>query len=188
MDSITILGVPIKVSFKIGEGGEPMDEAKIEQAVEDMAALINSKDWPPDFSDAFKGMKEIVFFDGKVKINNFMVDRPGTDEDDAVFYWEANEFLNNLEIDVHANIFFHDCWHVVQFKRAGNKYAADEDERVAREVDAITQQIKAGEILGNSPAEIAFLVEFKGNQQKIIDRLKEGIDKGVAHDAGGPRR
>jgi hypothetical protein len=188
MDSITILGTPIKVSFKIGEGGAPMDEAQIEQSVEDMAALINGKDWPPDFADAFRGMKEIVFFTGKVKINESVVERPGTDEDDAIFYWQAREFLRNLEIDVHANIFFHDCWHIVQFKRAGNKSAVEQDKRVAREVDAITQQIEAGKILGNSPDEIAFLEDFKGDQQKIIDRLKEGIDTGVAHESGGPRR
>lgn len=188
MDSITILGAPIKVSFKIGEGGEPMDEAKIEQAVEDMAALINSKDWPSDFADAFRSMKEIVFFTGMVEINGFPVERPGTDEDDAIFYWETEEFLKNPEIDVHANIFFHDCWHLVQFKRAGNKSAVPGKEQVAREVDAITQQIEAGKILGNSPDEIAFLEEFRGDQQKIIDRLKEGIGKAVAHDSGGPRR
>lgn len=185
MKMITILGHPIAVSFQVGDGGEAMDEETIFTEVEKMADLINSKDWPDDLAHAYKSMKGIVFFDGKVNINGYMVDRPGTDEDDAIFYWEAEEFLKNPEIDVHANIFFHDCWHVVQFQNAG--YAA-ENERVGREVDAITRQIEAGKILGNDEREIAFLENFKSDQQKIIDRLKEGVEKGVAHEAGGPRK
>jgi hypothetical protein len=176
MASIKVLGARIPVEFKIGkEAVLPMDQAAILKGAGEMAALINSKTWPPAFAAAFKGMKKIVFFEGKVKVNGHLVDRPGVDEDDAIFYWEASEFNNNTDADVRANTFFHDCWHVVQFKAAGKKFAKGEKERVAREVDALNQQIAVARILGNDAREIKFIEDFRDDQDRIKARLDEGV-------------
>lgn len=180
MASIKILGATIPVEFKVGKDAVlPMDQAAILKGAGEMAALINSKTWPPAFAAAFKGMKKIVFFEGKVKVNGHLIDRPGVDEDDAIFYWEASEFTANTDADVRANTFFHDCWHVVQFKAKGNKFAKDQKEQVAREVDAINQQIAVARILGNDAREIKFLEDFRDDQARIKARLDEGVGGGA---------
>src|SRR4029079_11515817 len=98
------------------------------------------------------------FFAGQVMVNGYPMDRPCCDQDDAVFYWEAEEFMRNTDADVRANTFFHDCWHVVQFRRDG--YATEEPEQVAREVDAIEQQIAVGRTLEWDARGIAFVVDI----------------------------
>ena len=175
MANVRILGKKIKIRFKRGVNSSgPIDEARILQGVGEMAALINSKTWPPNLAQAYTGLKKIVFFNGKVKVNNVMVERPGIDERKAAFFWELAEF-NRDDADGHANTLFHDGWHVVQFKRAGNRHAHLIDERVAREVDAVDRQIEAATILGSSADDIAFLVGFRNDPARIRARLLEGI-------------
>lgn len=181
MASINVLGKTIQIEFQIGQDAKrTLDEAALTQGAQQMAALINSKIWTEDQKNAFTGIHKIVFFEGKVVVNGHVMDRPCCDEDDAVFYWEAEEFERNTDADVRANTFFHDCWHVVQFKRTGNKFAQGQQEQVEREVDAINEQLKVAEILGNSPGEIEFLRHFRDNQQGIIARLKEGVGNQLA--------
>ena len=164
-------------------GEEPkrrLDEARLIEGAEEMAALINSCVWAEEQRSAFTGIKKIVFFEGKVVVNGHVMDRPCCDEDDAIFYWEAEEFERNTDADVRANTFFHDCWHVVQFKRAGNRFAKDQREQVEREVDAINEQLKVCETLGNSPHEIQHLIKFRDDHPEIVKRLKEGVGNQVA--------
>jgi hypothetical protein len=186
MASIDILGKDVPVEFKIGAGATAadLDEDGLLAGAREMARLINSKDWLPEQIDAFQGMKKIVFFAGKVIVDNNLMDRPCCDQDDAIFYWEAEEFFRNTDADVHANTFFHDCWHVVQFKAAGNRYAYTESERVWREVDAITQQIDVARTLGCSAHEIEFLEDFRADQDLIIARLDEGVGNLAPHKPG----
>jgi hypothetical protein len=187
MSSIRILGTDIKVEFLVGKNPEhEMDEDAILARLGEMAELINGKEWPSEFADAFRIMNKIVFFEGMVVVDGHELTRPGCDQDDAIFYWEANEFTANPDADVHGNTFFHDCWHVVQFRRAGNKFALGDTEPVEREVDAINQQIEVGKILGNDARELKFLEDFRDNQQAIKDRLREGIGKGGPHPTGFP--
>lgn len=187
MAEIEILGKTLAVDFVLGEGAaaDALDEDALLAGARDMAALINSKDWPPHFRDAFREMVRIVFFEGKVEVNGHLMDRPCCDEDDAVFYWEANEFLLNSDADVRANTFFHDCWHVVQFKLAGRQFAYTEEERLRREVDAITHQIGVAHTLGCNADEIGHLEAFRGDQQRIAARLDEGVGQIAPHRAGG---
>jgi len=175
MASIRILGKDIKVEFKRGKGAPAaIVEAPILKGASDMAALINSKSWPAELANAFTGLKKIVFFNGEVKVNGHKMSRPGIDEKKAAFFWEVAEFDAD-DADGHANTLFHDAWHVVQFKRAGNKRAVKIDDRVAREVDAVDQQIKAAGILGSAPSDIAFLQDFRDHPEKIKARLVEGV-------------
>lgn len=186
MASIRILGRDIPVEFLVGKNPEhEMDEGAILAGLGEMAALINGKEWPDEFADAFRIMNKIVFFEGMVVVDTHELRRPGCDQDDAIFYWEANEFTSNPDADVHGNTFFHDCWHVVQFRAAGD-YARGDEEPVAREVDAINRQIEVGEILGNSEHELAHLRAFRDDQQRIRERLREGIDKAGPHPTGFP--
>ena len=181
MASIQVLGKTIPIEFMIGDDPKrALDEAALTQGAQDMAALINSCIWTEEQRDAFTGIKKIVFFEGKVVVNGHVMDRPCCDEDDAIFYWEAEEFERNSDADVRANTFFHDCWHVVQYKRAGNRFANGQAEQVAREVDAINEQLKVAATLGNSPHEIQHLIAFRDNQQGIIARLREGVGNQVA--------
>lgn len=187
MASIQVLDKTIPIEFKMGEGAQrPLDEAGLVAGAERMAALINEKrsQWTAEQKDAFEGIKKIVFFEGKVMVDGHLMDRPCCDQDDAIFYWEANEFERNTDADVRANTFFHDCWHVVQFRTRGG-FAGDQREQVAREVDAIEKQIQVARTLGNDEREIQFLVDFKNDQQGIIDRLEEGVESAfAAHKPG----
>lgn len=181
MASITILGKMVPIEFIVGKGAVlPMDESQIIGDAEKMAELINSKQWSTEQERAFKAMNKIVFFEGTVTDNDgFELERPGTDQNDGIFYWEANEFTAIRDADVHGNTYFHDCWHVVQFLDSG--FAQGEDEMAEREVDAINHQIDVGRILGNDAREIGFLENFRDDQSKIRDRLRQGVSKAVPH-------
>ena len=188
IETLRILDVDTPIEFLVGRNAtREMDEAALLQGAREMAALINGVAWPPEYRAAFEGMRKIVFFAGQVEVNGFLLDRPGCDEDDATFYWEAEEFMRNTDADVRANTFFHDCWHVVQFKRSGNQFARGQEERVSREVDAINQQIEVARLLGCDAREIAFLEEFRDSQPRIEARLAEGVETRMRH-AGEPLR
>jgi hypothetical protein len=186
MDSINILGKDVPIEFEIGQGATAadLDRPQLLAGAADMATLINGIDWAPQNADAFRGMKKIVFFAGKVIVDGNLMDRPCCDQDDAVFYWEAEEFFRNTDADVHANTFFHDCWHLVQFKAAGNRYAYTEADKVGREVDAINHQIEVARALGCSPPEIHYLEDFRDDQTRIVARLDEGVNQLAPHKAG----
>ena len=192
MAGINILDKHIPIEFVAGSGAseDDLDQDALLSGAEEMAALINSLDWPPHYRDAFRGMKKIIFFEGKVTVNGYVMDRPNCDEDDAIFYWEANEFMKNMDADVHANTFFHDCWHVVQFKAAGNQFAYTLTEQLRREVDAITHQIGVAYMLGCSAAEIKHLEDFRADQRLIYARLEEGVERTqlAAHRPGEMQR
>ncbi|MET0241757.1 MAG: hypothetical protein ABW184_17840 [Sphingobium sp.] len=178
MGTVNILGAAVTVSFADGQDISDEMKATLRYGIDQMADLINSRVWTTAYADAFRIMRKIIFFDQPVIVNTWLLDRPGCDEDDAHFYWEIEEFLRNTDADVRANTYFHDCWHVVQYRRAGNRFARDEQERVDREVDAIDQQIAVASLIGCSQPEIEFLRDFRDDQGVIIARLKEGIEPG----------
>jgi len=184
MPNVTILDRETTVSFLTGvDAVRSLDNDELLRGVADMAALINRIDWPERYREAFRGMKEIVFFEGRVKVNGHWMERPCCDEDDAVFYWKAEEFMRNTDADVRANTFFHDCWHVVQFKESGNRFARDQNEQVEREVDATGQQIEVAKLLGCQPHEISHLQHFMNDNAVIVARLKEGVGLPMHHTA-----
>ena len=190
MASIDILGKNVPIEFEVGDGAVPgdLDRPRLSASAETMAELINRTDWPSTYRDAFRSMNQIIFFAGQVMVNGYRMDRPCCDQDDAIFYWEAEEFLKNMDDDVHANTFFHDCWHVVQYKAHGNQYAYTLVDQVEREVDAITHQIGVAHTLGCSPSEIKFLEDFRGDQRLIIARLEDGVNRLVPHLPGAMAR
>jgi hypothetical protein len=173
-DSVVILDHDKPVEFIDTDPDRPLDPAALMSGLEEVAALINTTGWTVAQRAAFNGMQKIVFFLGSVEVGAYELKRPGCDEAGAVFYWEVGEFLANTDPGVRANIFFHDCWHVVQFKADG--FAADEDERVAREVDALNRQIEVAEAMNCYAADIQFLRDFAANQQAIRDRLAFGVE------------
>ena len=175
MASTNILGKKLPIDFGGSDVTNIVAKDELIAQADKMAALINGIDWSDDQRAAFTAMDRIVFFKGEVSVNSWRVSRPCCDEDDATFYWEVGEFLQNQDADVHANTLFHDCWHVMQFRRAGNKYAADEHERVQREIDAINRQIEVARKLGCSDLEIAYLEGFRDSQSRIELRLAQGV-------------
>ena len=185
MARVRILDNDVPVEFLKGKDGGELDRPTLLSGLDATARKINETAWSDEERRAFSLMKKIVFFEGEVVVNGWPLTRPGCDEDDAIFYWEANEFTSNPDADVHGNTFFHDCWHVVQFRAAGD-YARGDEEPVAREVDAINRQIEVGEMLGNSEHELAHLRAFRDDQQRIRDRLREGIGKAGPHPTGFP--
>jgi hypothetical protein len=175
MPSVRVLGVDTPVDFIDGEGAAPLDRAVLLAGLEDAMALVNrTAGWTAEERAAFEGMKKIVFFQGQVTVNGWPLSRPGCDQDDAIFYWEAVEFMANTDADVRANTFFHDCWHVVQFKRIGD-FARTPGDQVAREIDAIDRQIAVARKLGCDEREIQFLRDFRADQGRIVARLAEGV-------------
>jgi hypothetical protein len=185
MTSIQIMNHDIPVEFI---AVDQADQAPIAAQAQKMADLVNSKSWTDDQAAAFQIMNKIVFFRGTVSVDGHDLARPGCDQDDAIFYWQADEFIANPDADVHGNTFFHDCWHVVQFRRAGNKYAQGDTEPVEREVDAINRQIEVGVTLGNDDRELQFLRGFRDDQERIKERLRQGIDKAGPHPTGFPHK
>src|SRR6187402_481876 len=176
MTAVQIIDTTVDIEFLEGENPRPMDQTTILAGVGQMAALISSLDWEDRFKRAFEIMKKIVFFEGTIVVNTHAIDRPCCDEDDAIFYWEAGEFLFNPDPRTRAVTFFHDCWHVVQFRAAGNRFA-EENERVAREVDAIERQLEVAKILQCRQEDIDFWKAYENNQQAILARLEQGVDR-----------
>jgi hypothetical protein len=186
MASVRILDRDIPVTFKLGAGASAsLDETVLLSGLEEMAALIAEKrsKLTDEELTAYAAMDGIVFFEGEVIVNGFRLTRPGCDEDDALFYWEANEFLANPDADVHGAIFFHDCCHVIQFRADG--FAMVEDERVRRELDALDRQMVVAEKLGCSEAEIVFWRNFRNDQQVVLARLREGVERMIHHQDQG---
>jgi hypothetical protein len=177
MDSVTILGRMMSVEYRIGAGGGALDQAALFAGLQEAVALINSVGtWTGNEREALSAMNKIVFFSGEIVVNTWKLTRPGCDEDDAIFYWAAGEFMANTDADVRANTFFHDCWHVIQFRRDGG-FAQTDEIRVEREVDAITRQIDAARKLGCVDREIAHLQKYLDEHALIVARLAEGIDR-----------
>lgn len=177
MDEVVILGRATPVTFLIGDGGDELDRARLLEGLKAAAELIDSvDDWSDDEREAFGALRGVVFFSGEIEVNGWRLSRPGCDEDDGVFYWEAEEFLANTDADVRANTLFHDCWHIVQFQREGG-FARDADERLRREVDAIGRQIDVARKLGCVEREIAHLQAYLDQHPMIVARLQEGVDR-----------
>jgi hypothetical protein len=176
-----LLGKERPVTFEIGDKpGFVLDEDAVVLGLQEMADVIQDVAWEPDQAAAFRVMDRIVFFEGAIEVNGWKLDRPGCDEDDATFYWEANEFMANRDPRVRAHTFFHDCCHVEQFRAAGNKHAIEQHDRVQREIDAIDRQIAVAERMQTLPQYIQFLRDFEGDQGRILARLDEGVCKTVA--------
>lgn len=175
MRSIVILDNEKPVEFVDTDPDQPLDADDLMTKLRAVADAINGcPDWTADQRAAFDGMTKIVFFRGAVTVGDYELKRPGCDEANAVFYWEVGEFLKVDHAGVRANTFFHDCWHVVQFKAGG--YAKDLDERVAREVEAIDRQIAVAQALMCYPADIDYLKGFENNPDGIRERLAFGVD------------
>ena len=180
MAQVSILGHDMAIEYR-ADG----DEALLEGGVRAMVDLINGRGpWLPDYEKAFTGIDKIVFFRGSVEVNGWQMSRPCCDEDDRIFYWEVGEFLRNMDADVHGNTFFHDCWHLVQYKAAGNQYAYKLVDQVNREVDAINHQIGVAHLVGCSTSEIKFLEDFRDDQRLIVARLDEGVNQLAPHKPG----
>ena len=174
MTSVTILGKEIQLEFR----DDCSDAATVDStvaALAKMVGLINGVAWDESQSAAFRMMDRIVFFRDGVTVNGWRSTRPCCDEAKATFYWSVGEFQQNSDADVHGNTFFHDCWHVVQYRNAGDAYPGDDDERVAREVDAIDHQIEVARRLGCDARKISYLRGFRDSPSRIIARLAEGI-------------
>lgn len=175
MPFVNILGREVRVDFVEGRNPQvALDQNLIMGGLNQMVDLINATPWTDAQAECFRGMHGIVFFEGWIKVNGTEMDRPCCDEDDAVFYWEGNEFTFNMDPRVHAHTFFHDCFHVAQFKRDGD-FARTEDVRVAREVEAIDRQLEVAQTLNCRPEDIQFLRDFQGDQGRLLARLKEGV-------------
>src|SRR5690349_7336487 len=99
MTSIRIISRDIPIEFI---AIDPADQDPILAQVQKMADLINSKDWPADYAAAYQVMSKIVFFRGTVSVDGHDLARPGCDQDDAIFYWQADEFIANSDADVHG--------------------------------------------------------------------------------------
>lgn len=185
MEHLDILGRAMPVEFLVdGQPGTLPDDAA--DGLRAMALLIDTVDWPALYKAAYDGMKKLVVFEGVVRVNTHPMDRSCCDEDDAVFYWKLAEFRQNAQADVRANTFFHDCWHVVQFKRTG-RFAQGRAEQVAREIDAIDHQIEVAKLLGCDLHEIGHLENFRADQELIEARLDEGVQRRMFHGGEVPR-
>lgn len=176
MDSVNILGKTMPIGFDVGTAWTAADRAAILAGVGAMAALINSAAdaFTAEDAAAYRGMDRITFFVEPVTVNGYSMSRSCCDEDDRIFYWEVEEFDRNPQADVRAATFFHDCWHVVQFKR-DRGFAKNEAERAAREVEAVDRQLVIAGALGCDDHEITHWRMFRNDQEQIVARLAEGV-------------
>jgi len=180
MPQVTILDKVVPVEFLIGEAPPfVMDQPALIRGLEDVAHLINTTAWEKEQSDTFNALKKIVFFEGIIEVNGHRLDRPCCDEDDQIFYWEANEFMANTDSKVRAHTLFHDCFHIIQYWRK-RTFANGEKERIDREVEAIDRQIEVAQRLGAHQTYITFLEDFKNDQDRLSRRLAEGVQ--MRHD------
>jgi hypothetical protein len=72
MASIDILGHTIPIEFTVGrDPKQAMDETAILAKLGEMAELINAKPWPDSYTDAFRIMNKIVFFEGAIVVDGY---------------------------------------------------------------------------------------------------------------------
>jgi hypothetical protein len=174
MASIVILDTDKPVEFVDTDPANPLDETDLMTRLGTVAKAINDAQWTPAQREAFNGMAKIVFFRGAVQVGDFQMTRPGCDQPNAAFYWEVGEFLAVDHAGVRANTFFHDCWHVVQFKNDGG-LAADIDEAVEREIDAVNHQIEVAQVLDCYQADLDYLRGYENDRNAIRARLAQGV-------------
>ena len=174
MQPISILGQAVEVELRIAPGRAPVMAAPaLSAALAEMARRIDAVGWRPDQADALRGMRRIVLFEPRVQFKGWRITRSGCDEADGVFYWRLAEFAAHPDPAVHANIFFHDCWHVVQHRRDG--YAWDAAKQAEREFEALERQIEAARMLGCEAGKVLFLEAFRDSPARIADRLRQGV-------------
>lgn len=175
MPDLVILDKLVPVDFLVGQNPQfDLDETALTEGLEEVVHLINATAWTEEQRATFNALDRIVFFEGVIEVNGYLLDRPGCDEDDKIFYWEGNEFMANQDPKVRAHTLFHDCFHVVQYWR-NETFARTEPERVAREVEAIERQIEVAERLQAHPSYITFLAAFRDDQDRLKKRLIEGV-------------
>ena len=175
MQPISILGHKVEVELRIAPArASAMAGLDLAAALAEMANRIDAVDWRPDQAEALRSMRRIVLFEPRVQANGWRISRSGCDEADGVFYWRLAEFVAHPDPAVHANIFFHDCWHVVQHRRDGG-YAWDPAEQVRRELEALERQIEAARMLGCEAGKVLFLEAFRDSPARIAARLRQGV-------------
>jgi hypothetical protein len=179
-DVITILDHDVQVEFQGNDPARPLDPPDLLRRLTAMADAINAKTslWTDAQRKAFTGITRIVLFRGLVEVGGVAMGRPGCDLPNAIFYWQADEFLQVDHAGVRANTFFHDCWHLVQYAKSG--YPRTVEEGVDREVDAVDRQIEVARVLECYDADLEFLTDYEHDRPAIRARLDQGIHTHVA--------
>lgn len=178
MPRLSILGRSLKVVFHVGEGAaRPLDPDAVLAGLQDVAALVNSRDWTPDERLGFTALRRLVMFTGRVRVGPWTIARPGCAEHRGCFYWEVGEFMDEPDVRIRAAILFHDGWHVVQHRREGG-FALGDAARVRREEDALERQIEVSERLGVRAEAVDWLRAFRADRAGILARLEQGVTGG----------
>src|SRR5438067_1039080 len=103
-ETVTILDKVVSVDFLVGEAPPfALDRNALLSGLADVVRLINATPWRAEQRAAFNALEKIVFFEGVIRVNGYSMDRPCCDEDDRIFYWEANEFMANTDPAVRAH-------------------------------------------------------------------------------------
>lgn len=174
-EPLTILGQQVAVELRPGPTPRPgRDAASLMAALVAMADEINALDWDEDQTLGFRSIRKIVLFSRQVQNYGWLMRRSGCDVARGVFYWSIREFAGHPDPKVHANMLFHDGWHVVQHLRDGG-YPKSEAEQVEREIDAIDRQVVVARRLGCEEHKAVFLEDFGADRERIAARIREGV-------------
>ena len=174
---ITVLGKQVPCLFD----SSITDQAKLHGAASDvveMANRINAATWSDAQRQAFLGTDRIVFFE-KVTWHGAAMTRPFMDQEAATFYWEIDEFLTDgIDGPRRPTFFFHDCWHLAQYRAKGGP-AKDLKDEVDREVDATDRQIECATVLGCDKPFLDYLTAYRNDRGAIETRIGAGYEVGA---------
>jgi len=142
-----------------------------------MGAVINSHAamYGPSEAAAFQALNAITLFSGSINFNDEQMSRSFTDQKTGTFYWLDTEIALYLSAPVMACYFFHDCWHMVQFKQDDGPAATLSDE-INREVDAVARQVVVGGKLGVPQYVLDFLTKYGNDRAAIATRIGQGVN------------
>lgn len=109
-----------------------------------------------------------------VRFKRLTMTRSFMDLDHALFHWHVHDLTapgyNSPERV--ATFYFHDAFHVQQFRR--NDRAQDLDSMVRREVEATNAQVAFGETVGADDGLLDDLRDYAASPDRIKARLKSG--------------
>ena len=174
---ITVLGKQLPCLFD----SSITDQAKLHGAASDvveMANRINAGQWSQAQTNAFLGTDRIVFFE-TVMWHGAAMTRPFMDQEAATFYWEIDEFLTDgVDGPRRPTFFFHDCWHLAQYRKLGGP-AKNLTDEVDREVDATDRQIECATVLGCDQPFLDYLTAYRNDRAAIEARIGAGYEPGA---------
>lgn len=170
---LEILGkeVPLELDLTDAAAVRPQVTAMFENMVGCINAL--SDEWTDEEADVFRLTNKLVIF-RKNQYRGTPMSRSYMAQQERIFYWTYQEFVQWEPGPRRPTAYYHDAWHVRQFETLGAP-PNDPEVLIDREQDAMAQQLGIATKLGCDQVLIDDLTRYANSREAIRRRLTEGV-------------